>query len=150
MRAVIQRVSNAQVFIEGHVHSSIDAGLAILLGIGHLDTSEDVKWLSHKIVNLRIMNDQNNVPNLSILDTTSDLLLISQFTLFASTKKGNRPGYSNASSPENAKPLYWKMIDQLEYDLGKKIFTGIFGADMKVSFLNDGPLTIFIDTKNKE
>ncbi|MBD0293947.1 MAG: D-tyrosyl-tRNA(Tyr) deacylase [Flavisolibacter sp.] len=128
----------------------IQTGLLVLLGIEDADGEEDCKWLSNKIVNLRIFNDEEGVMNRSIIDIGGDLLLISQFTLHASTKKGNRPSYIKASKPEIAIPLYEKMIRQLESDLGKKIQTGVFGADMKVELLNDGPVTIFIDTKNKE
>lgn len=150
MRAVIQRVSNASVTIDGIVKSSIQNGLLVLVGIEDADTAEDTEWLSAKIINLRIFDDENQVPNISVKDTGGDILLVSQFTLHAATKKGNRPSYIKASKPDVAIPLYEKMIMQLESDLGKKIFTGEFGADMKVSLLNDGPVTIFIDTKNKE
>ena len=150
MRAVIQRVSHASVVIEGEIIGSIDLGLLVFLGIEDRDTVEDLQWLSNKIVNLRIFDDINKVPNISVKDNEGDILLISQFTLFASTKKGNRPGYTRASKPDYATPLYEKMILQLENDLGKKIATGKFGADMKVSLLNDGPITILIDSKNKE
>lgn len=150
MRAVIQRVSNASVTIDGIVKSSIQNGLLVLVGIEDADTAEDTEWLSAKIINLRIFDDENHVPNISVKDTGGDILLVSQFTLHAATKKGNRPSYIKASKPEIAIPLYEKMIMQLENDLGKPIFTGEFGADMKVQLLNDGPVTIFIDTKNKE
>lgn len=150
MRAIIQRVSKASVTIEGRVNGQIQTGLLILLGIEDADTDEDIAWLSNKIVNLRIFNDEQGVMNRSVIDTHGNLLLISQFTLHASTKKGNRPSYIKASKPAIAVPLYEKMIRQLEKDLDKKIQTGIFGADMKVELLNDGPVTIFIDTKNKE
>lgn len=150
MRAVIQRVSNASVTIGGIVKSSIQNGLLVLVGIEDADTAEDTEWLSAKIINLRIFDDENHVPNISVKDTGGDILLVSQFTLHAATKKGNRPSYIKASKPEIAIPLYEKMIMQLENDLGKPIFTGEFGADMKVQLLNDGPVTIFIDTKNKE
>ena len=150
MRAVIQRVSNASVTIEGRIKSSIQNGLLVLVGIEDADTAEDIEWLSSKIVNLRIFDDENAVPNISVKDTGGDILLVSQFTLHAATKKGNRPSYIKASKPEVAIPLYKKMIAQLESDLGKTIFTGEFGADMKVALLNDGPVTIIIDTKNKE
>ena len=150
MRAVIQRVSNASVTIDGIVKSSIQNGLLVLVGIEDADTAEDTEWLSAKIINLRIFDDENQVPNISVKDTGGDILLVSQFTLHAATKKGNRPSYIKASKPEIAIPLYEKMIMQLENDLGKPIFTGEFGADMKVQLLNDGPVTIFIDTKNKE
>jgi D-aminoacyl-tRNA deacylase len=150
MRAVIQRVANASVAIDGKIKSSIKQGLLIFVGIENADTKEDVGWLSNKIVNLRIFDDEGKVPNISLLDMGGDILLISQFTLHAAVKKGNRPSYSKASKPDVAIPLYIKLIAQLEKDLGKKIFTGEFGADMKVGLLNDGPVTIWVDTKNKE
>jgi len=150
MRAVIQRVSEASVTIEGNVSGAIKDGLLILLGIEDADNDEDIQWLSNKIINLRIFNDADAAMNISVKDTGGNILLISQFTLHASTKKGNRPSYIKASKPGYAVPVYEKMITQLENDLGKKIQTGIFGADMKVSLLNDGPVTIVIDTKNKE
>jgi D-aminoacyl-tRNA deacylase len=150
MRAVIQRVSKASVTINGNVHSQIGNGLLVLLGIEDVDTNEDIEWLSGKIVNLRIFNDANGVMNISIKETGGDILLVSQFTLHASTKKGNRPSYIRASKPDFAIPVYEKMIRQLAGDLGKIIYTGEFGADMKVELLNDGPVTIVIDTKNKE
>jgi D-aminoacyl-tRNA deacylase len=150
MRAVIQRVSKAGVTIDGKVHSQIGNGLLVLLGIEDADTMEDIEWLSSKIVNLRVFNDENGVMNVSIKDMNGDILLISQFTLYASTKKGNRPSYSRASKPEIAIPMYEKMKKQLAGDLGKAIQTGEFGADMKVELLNDGPVTIVMDTKNKD
>ncbi len=150
MRVVIQRVSQAAVTINNIVKSEIKTGLLVLIGIEDVDTNEDIEWLSNKIVNLRIFDDENKVPNISVKDIGGDILLVSQFTLHASTKKGNRPSYIKASKPDIAIPLYEKMIVQLENDLCKKIFTGEFGADMKVSLLNDGPVTIFIDTKNKD
>jgi len=150
MKAVIQRVSHASVTIEGSIKSAIQAGLLVLVGIEDADTVEDIQWLSSKIVNLRIFDDENKVPNISVKDMGGDILLVSQFTLQASTKKGNRPSYIRASKPAVAVPMYEQMIAQLENDLGKKIFTGEFGADMKVELLNDGPATIVIDTKNKE
>jgi D-tyrosyl-tRNA(Tyr) deacylase len=150
MRTVIQRVSEASVTIDGTVFAEIKNGLLVLIGIEDSDNGEDIVWLSNKIVNLRIFDDENKVPNISVKDIAGDILLVSQFTLHASAKKGNRPSYIKASKPEIAIPLYTKMITQLEIDLGKKIFTGEFGADMKVRLLNDGPVTIFIDTKNKE
>ncbi len=150
MRAVIQRVTQASVTIDGTVKSSIQNGLLVLVGIEDADNEADIEWLSSKIVNLRIFDDENHVPNIAVKDTGGDILLVSQFTLHAATKKGNRPSYIKASKPDIAIPLYEKMIAQLEKDLGKNIFTGTFGADMKVSLLNDGPVTIFIDTKNKE
>lgn len=150
MKAVIQRVTNADVTIDGVVKSAIEQGLLVLLGIEDADDMEDITWLSNKIVNLRIFNDENGVMNKSVLETGGDILLVSQFTLHASTKKGNRPSYIKASKPDVAIPLYEKMKQQLEADLGKTIGTGEFGADMKVSLLNDGPVTIIIDTKNRE
>lgn len=150
MRAVIQRVSRASVTIEGKVHASVHDGLLVLLGIEDADTQEDIEWLSGKIVNLRIFNDKDGVMNISIKESGGDILLISQFTLHASTKKGNRPSYIKASKPEIAIPLYEKMIRQLSADLGKEIKTGLFGADMKVELINDGPVTILIDSKNRD
>ena len=150
MRTVIQRVTRAAVTIDGKPKATIGAGLLVLVGIEDADSLPDIEWLSNKIINLRIFDDENKVPNISVKDMDADILLISQFTLHAATKKGNRPSYIKASKPETAIPLYEKMIKQLETDLGKKIFTGTFGADMKVELLNDGPVTIVIDTKNKE
>lgn len=150
MRAVIQRVSEAGVTIDGKMRSKIGKGLLIFLGIEDSDGPGDIEWLSAKIVNLRIFNDKNGVMNISVKDTAGDILLVSQFTLHAATKKGNRPSYIRASKPDIAIPLYEKMIVQLEKDLGRNILTGEFGADMKVSLINDGPVTIISDTKNKE
>ena len=150
MRALIQRVTTAGVTIDENLHSFISHGLLVLLGIEDADTTEDIGWLGNKIVNLRIFDDAHRVPNLSLKETGGDILLISQFTLHASTKKGNRPSYLRASKSVVAIPLYEKMIVQLENDLGKKISTGVFGADMKVSLVNDGPITIWIDSKEKE
>jgi|SRR5579875_723743 len=150
MRAVIQRVSKASVKVNEKITGSVGKGLLVFLGIEDADTDEDIVWLSNKIVNLRIFDDENGVMNKSVKDENGNILLVSQFTLHASTKKGNRPSYIRASKPEVAIPVYEKMIQQLENDLGKKIETGIFGADMKVELLNDGPVTIVIDTKNKE
>jgi D-aminoacyl-tRNA deacylase len=150
MRVIIQRVTQASVSINSKIKSEINTGLLVLVGIEDADTHEDIEWLSNKIVNLRIFDDENKVPNISVKDMGGDILLVSQFTLHASTKKGNRPSYIKASKPDIAIPLYEKLILQLENDLGKKIYTGEFGADMKVSLLNDGPVTIVIDTKNKE
>lgn len=150
MRAVIQRVSRASVTIEGAIKSSIGQGLLVLLGIEDADSLEDIQWLSNKIVNLRIFNDAAGVMNESLLDKKGELLLVSQFTLQASTKKGNRPSYIKASKPPVAIPMYEQMIQQLEKELGSPVKTGEFGADMKVELLNDGPVTIVIDTKNKE
>jgi D-tyrosyl-tRNA(Tyr) deacylase len=150
MRIVIQRVTEASVTVDGKITGAIETGLVILMGVEDADTEEDIQWLSNKIVNLRIFNDENGVMNLGIKEVNGNVLLVSQFTLHASTKKGNRPSYIKASKPETAIPMYEKMIKQLETDLGKKIQTGIFGADMKVRLLNDGPVTITIDSKNKE
>ncbi|MBL7750005.1 MAG: D-tyrosyl-tRNA(Tyr) deacylase [Chitinophagaceae bacterium] len=150
MRAVIQRVRPAQVVIEGEVCGRVENGLLVLLGIEDNDSQEDVTWLSSKIVNLRVFDDAQGVMNLSVKETEGGILLVSQFTLHASTKKGNRPSYIRASKPEKAIPLYESMIQQLSIDLGKKVETGSFGADMKVDLVNDGPVTIIIDTKLKE
>jgi D-tyrosyl-tRNA(Tyr) deacylase len=150
MKAVIQRVSKASVTIDNKQKSAIKVGLLIFIGIENADTDEDIKWLSNKIVNLRIFDDENKIPNLSVKDVNADILIVSQFTLHASTKKGNRPSYLKASKAEIAIPVYESMIAQLKTDLGKEIFTGDFGADMKVELLNDGPVTILIDTKNRE
>jgi D-tyrosyl-tRNA(Tyr) deacylase len=150
MRAVIQRVSEASVTIGGNVNGKIGSGLVVLLGIEEADTAEDIIWLSGKITNLRVFNDADGVMNLSTKDADAGILLISQFTLFASTKKGNRPSYIKAARPETAIPLYEQMIQQLQQDLVKNIETGIFGADMKVALVNDGPVTILIDSKARE
>jgi D-tyrosyl-tRNA(Tyr) deacylase len=150
MRAVLQRVSRASVTIEGIRKAVIEGGLLVLLGIEDADGPEDIEWLSAKIVNLRIFNDAAGVMNVSVKDMGGSILLVSQFTLFASTKKGNRPSYIRASKPDIAIPLYEQMISRLEGDLGKKIHTGEFGADMKVELLNDGPVTILVDTKERE
>jgi D-tyrosyl-tRNA(Tyr) deacylase len=150
MRAVIQRVNKASVTINETVKSHIERGLLIFLGIEDVDGKEDIEWLSSKIINLRIFDDQNGVMNVSVKDICGDILVVSQFTLHASTKKGNRPSYVRASKSDAAIPLYEKMIQQLEKDSGKQVFTGEFGADMKVALVNDGPVTIVIDTKNKE
>lgn len=150
MRAVIQRVSEASVIVDGNISGRINAGLMVLLGITDLDTVEDIEWLSSKIVQMRIFDDADGVMNINIQDAGGDILLVSQFTLYASTKKGNRPSYSLASKSEIAIPLYEKMILQLEKNMGKKIQTGIFGADMKVALVNNGPVTIIIDSRNRE
>jgi D-tyrosyl-tRNA(Tyr) deacylase len=150
MRVVIQRVSEASVKVDGNISGEIKTGLLVLFGIEDADTDEDISWLSNKIINLRIFNDEKGVMNKSIEEIDGDILLVSQFTLHAATKKGNRPSYIKASKPEFAIPMYEKMIQQLEVDSGKKIQTGIFGADMKVRLLNDGPVTIIIDTKNRD
>lgn len=149
MIAVIQRVSESSVKIEGKIKAEIGFGLMILLGIEEADGPEDMDWLSKKIINLRIFPDENGIMNRSLLDVQGDILLISQFTLHASTKKGNRPSYIKAAKPDIAIPIYKQMIQTLEADLGKSIGTGEFGADMKVSLVNDGPVTIVIDTKNR-
>lgn len=149
MRAVIQRVSKASVTVDENIVSEIGIGLLILLGIENSDGQEDIEWLSRKIVNLRIFNDSEGVMNESLKDKKGDAIVVSQFTLHASTKKGNRPSYIKAAKPDVAIPLYEKFVLQVEIDLGKKVGTGIFGADMKVDLLNDGPVTILIDTKNK-
>ncbi len=150
MRVVIQRVSEASVTVNESITGSINQGLLVLMGIEDADTIEDIEWTVGKIVNLRIFNDENDVMNRSVLDIGGQILLVSQFTLHASTKKGNRPSYIKASKPEIAIPMYEKMIAALQLALGKPIETGIFGADMKVRLLNDGPVTITIDSKNKE
>ncbi len=150
MRVVIQRVSEASVTVNESITGSINQGLLVLMGIEDADTIEDIEWTVGKIVNLRIFNDENDVMNRSVLDIGGQILLVSQFTLHASTKKGNRPSYIKASKPEIAVPMYEKMIAALQLALGKPIETGIFGADMKVRLLNDGPVTITIDSKNKE
>lgn len=150
MRAVIQRVTHASVTIERQMKSFIKEGLLVLIGIEDADTTEDREWLSAKICNLRIFNDEQGVMNLSVKETGGDILIISQFTLFAATKKGNRPSYIRSAKPEVAVPHYEQFILQMEFDLGKKVHTGTFGADMKVELLNDGPVTIIFDTKNRE
>jgi D-tyrosyl-tRNA(Tyr) deacylase len=150
MRAVIQRVSKASVISDGDLTASIGQGLLVLLGIEDADGAEDISWLSNKLVNLRIFGDENGVMNLSVKDISGEAIVVSQFTLHASTKKGNRPSYIKASKPEIAIPLYEAFVKQLQMDLGKQVGTGVFGADMKVELLNDGPVTIIVDTKNKE
>ena len=150
MRALIQRVSQASVTINGQVKSEIGNGMLVFIGIEESDSDEDIDWLTGKIVRLRIFDDAQGVMNLSVQDVNGDILLISQFTLHASTKKGNRPSYIRAARPETAIPLYEKFIARLETILGKKIGTGQFGAHMEVLLVNDGPVTIFIDTKNRE
>ena len=147
MRAIIQRVSQASVTVNNEITGFINHGLLVLVGIEDADTREDITKLSSKIVNLRIFNDEQGVMNLGIKDVQGDILLVSQFTLFADTRKGNRPSYIRASKPPVAIPMYEKMIATLSNDLGRKIETGIFGADMKVTLVNDGPVTIFIDTR---
>jgi D-tyrosyl-tRNA(Tyr) deacylase len=150
MRAVIQRVSEASVTIDGTVTGAIGKGLLVLLAVEETDTAEDIEWLSGKIVRLRIFNDAQGLMNLSVQEVGGGILLVSQFTLFASTKKGNRPSYSRSAKPEIAVPLYEKFIARLTADFGGPIQTGEFGADMKVALLNDGPVTIIIDSKNRE
>jgi D-tyrosyl-tRNA(Tyr) deacylase len=150
MKAVIQRVTEASVTVDGKKVAEIDNGLLILLGVEHEDTQEDVTWLSNKIARLRIFNDENGVMNTSLVDVDGEAIVVSQFTLHASTKKGNRPSYIKAAKPDISIPLYEAFVKQLEKDIDKKVQTGIFGADMKVALLNDGPVTIIIDTKNKE
>ncbi|HYK77711.1 MAG TPA: D-aminoacyl-tRNA deacylase [Daejeonella sp.] len=150
MRAVIQRVSEASVKVDGEITGQIGIGLLVLLGIEENDTEEDLKWLAQKIANMRIFSDENGQMNRSLEDVDGQILLISQFTLFAQTKKGNRPGFVRAARPEKAIPLYELMIQILQSLTGKKTQTGIFGADMKVSLVNDGPVTIIMDTRDKE
>lgn len=149
MIAVVQRVQSASVSIHGAVYSSIAAGLMVLIGIEEADDQADVEWLSAKIVNLRIMDDAEGVMNLSVKDKGGEILVVSQFTLHASTKKGNRPSYIKAARPEKAIPVYQDFIKSVSAELGKNIQTGVFGADMKIGLVNDGPVTIIIDTKNK-
>ncbi|MCI4442855.1 MAG: D-tyrosyl-tRNA(Tyr) deacylase [Lentimicrobium sp.] len=150
MKTVIQRVSSASVTIDAKIVAEIQNGLLVLIGIEDIDSQEDIIWLSQKIANLRIFGDENEVMNLSVKDVNGGIIVVSQFTLQASTKKGNRPSYIKAARPELAIPLYENFVQQLENELGKKVQTGIFGADMKVALLNDGPVTIIIDSKNKE
>jgi D-tyrosyl-tRNA(Tyr) deacylase len=150
MKAVIQRVSQASVTIEGQKVADIPQGLLVLVGFEDQDNPEDIHWLTAKIANLRIFADDNHVMNLSLKDIDGEMIIVSQFTLHALTKKGNRPSYIKASKPEIAIPLYENFIAQMEIELGKKVQTGQFGADMKVSLINDGPVTLIIDTKNKE
>jgi D-tyrosyl-tRNA(Tyr) deacylase len=150
MKVVIQRVVKAAVTVDNTVKSEINTGLLVLVGIEDSDSEDDIKWLSNKIVNLRIFDDEHSVPNKSVKDMNGEILVVSQFTLHASTKKGNRPSYLKASKAEVAVPVYNNFINQLEKDFGKKIETGEFGADMKVELINDGPVTILIDTKNRE
>jgi D-tyrosyl-tRNA(Tyr) deacylase len=150
MRAIIQRVTKASCKVDENITGAIKNGFLVLLGIEDADTQEDLNWLAQKIVGMRIFSDENDLMNKSLTDIEGNILLISQFTLFASTKKGNRPGFTKAARPDKAIPLYEEMISQLSSLLGKKIEAGIFGADMKIELLNDGPVTIIIDTKNKE
>ena len=150
MKAVIQRVSQSSVTINNEIVAQIQKGLLVLIGIEDADNQEDINWLTSKIANLRIFADENEVMNMSLKDIDGEMIVVSQFTLHALTKKGNRPSYIKASKPEIAIPLYESFIQQMEIELGKKIQTGQFGADMKVGLVNDGPVTIIIDTKNKE
>ena len=150
MKVVIQRVSQASVTIDSKIVAEIQKGLLVLVGIEDSDNQEDINWLTSKIINLRIFADENEVMNFSVKDIKGEIIVVSQFTLHASTKKGNRPSYIKASKPEIAIPLYENFVSQIEAELGKKVQTGIFGADMKVSLINDGPVTIIIDSKNKE
>lgn len=150
MRALIQRVQNASVTIDGQIHSSIGLGLLVLLGIEDADTQEDINWLAGKISRLRIFSDENDAMNLSVQDVDGQCMVVSQFTLHANTKKGNRPSFIRAARPEIAIPLYEKFILQLEKETGKKVATGSFGAMMDIALINDGPVTIWIDSKNKE
>ena len=150
MKVVIQRVSSSSVTIDAKIVAEIQKGLMVLVGIEDSDTPEDITWLTSKIVNLRIFGDENQLMNLSVKDIDADIIVVSQFTLHAATKKGNRPSYIKASKPEIAVPIYEEFIAQMQKHLGKKVQTGVFGADMKVLLLNDGPVTIFIDSKNRE
>jgi D-aminoacyl-tRNA deacylase len=150
MRAVIQRVSSASCKVDEQITGQINTGFMVLLGIEEADNEEDISWLARKITNMRIFSDENGAMNRALEEVGGDILLISQFTLYASTKKGNRPGFTRSANPDAAIPLYEKMITELEQLTGKKIQTGIFGADMKISLVNDGPVTITIDTKAKE
>ena len=150
MKVVIQRVSSASVTINAKIVAEIQKGLMVLVGVEDSDTPEDITWLTSKIVNLRIFGDENQLMNLSVKDIDADIIVVSQFTLHAATKKGNRPSYIKASKPEIAVPIYEEFIAQMQKDLGKKVQTGVFGADMKVLLLNDGPVTIVMDSKNRE
>lgn len=150
MRALIQRVKSASVTIDGNINSEINKGLLILLGIEEEDTQEDIKWLAGKIARMRIFSDENDAMNLSVLDVGGDCMVVSQFTLHANTKKGNRPSFIKAAKPEIAIPLYEKFVLQLENEIGKQVKTGVFGAMMDVALINDGPVTIWIDSKNRE
>jgi D-aminoacyl-tRNA deacylase len=150
MKVVIQRVSQASVTIDSKIVSQIQTGLLVLIGIEDADNQDDINWLSSKVANIRIFSDENGIMNLSVKEINGEIIVVSQFTLHAQTKKGNRPSYLLASKPEVAIPLYEAFVKQLETDLGKKVLTGVFGADMKVALINDGPVTIIIDSKNKE
>jgi D-tyrosyl-tRNA(Tyr) deacylase len=150
MRAILQRVTKASCTVDGQITGEINAGFFMLLGIEDADTTDDLQWLAQKIAAMRVFGDENDLMNKALADIDGDILLISQFTLFANTKKGNRPGFTRAARPDKAIPLYEQMIEELEKLTGKKVATGIFGADMKISLLNDGPVTIIMDTKDKE
>ncbi|MGN6638242.1 MAG: D-aminoacyl-tRNA deacylase [Mucilaginibacter sp.] len=150
MRAVLQRVTQASCAVDGKITGEIGIGFLVLLGIEDADTTDDLQWLAQKIASMRVFSDENGLMNKPLADVNGDILLISQFTLFASTKKGNRPGFTRAARPDKAIPMYEQMIKTLEELTGKKVATGIFGADMKISLLNDGPVTIIIDTKDKD
>jgi D-tyrosyl-tRNA(Tyr) deacylase len=149
MRAVIQRVLETSVKVEGEIIASINKGLLVFVGVENTDTQEDIIWLSAKIAKMRIFSDENGLMNKSVIDTQGEIVLVSQFTLFANTKKGNRPSFTDSAKPKIAIPIYKDLIKQLEVDLGKSIQRGKFGADMKISLINDGPVTICIDTKNR-
>lgn len=150
MRAVIQRVTTASCSVDGQVTGAIDKGFLVLLGVADNDSPEDLEWLAQKIANMRVFSDENGLMNKALADTDGNILLISQFTLFASTKKGNRPGFTRAARPEKAIPMYEEMKKRLSTLIGKEVQCGVFGADMKISLLNDGPVTIIIDSQNKE
>ncbi|MBO4331949.1 MAG: D-tyrosyl-tRNA(Tyr) deacylase [Paludibacteraceae bacterium] len=150
MRVLIQKVNRASVTIDGKIKSAIERGLLVFVGIEDRDNEDDIKWLSGKIVNLRIFEDENGVMNRSVIEEKGDIIIVSQFTLHAKTKKGNRPSYIKASKPDFAIPMYEKFVAQVSKDLGKEVGTGVFGADMKVELINDGPTTIWIDSQNKE
>ena len=150
MRAVLQRVTQASCTVDGKITGEIKTGFLVLLGVEDADTDEDLQWLAQKIASMRVFGDENGLMNKALADVNGDILLISQFTLFASTKKGNRPGFTRAARPDKAIPMYEQMIKTLEELTNKKVATGIFGADMKISLLNDGPVTIIMDTKDKE
>jgi D-aminoacyl-tRNA deacylase len=150
MKVVIQRVTKASVKIESEIAGRISAGLLVFVGIEETDGEEDISWLSRKITQLRVMSDANGVMNLSVMDVNGEIMIISQFTLHANTVKGNRPSYIKAARPETAKPLYKKFCDKVSSDLGKPVSTGVFGADMKIELINDGPVTILMDSKNRE
>ena len=150
MRAILQRVTQASCTVDGQITGEIKRGFLVLLGIEDADTEEDLQWLAHKIAAMRVFGDENGLMNKALADVSGDILLISQFTLFAQTKKGNRPGFTRAARPDKAIPMYEQMIKVLGELTGKKVATGIFGADMKISLLNDGPVTIIMDTKNRE